>query len=1235
MTTVDYRILGPFEVVDNGAPLDLGAVKQRALLAMLVLHPNEIVSSDRLIEAIWGDDPPRTVTHSIQIYVSELRKLLAGRADTIETRPPGYLLRVEPEQIDAHRFDELRRRTGAQALRSALELWRGEPLADFTFESFAQSHIRRLEEARAAAIEELGEAEISGGDGHSALPLLFDLADRQPLREGVRRLLMISLYRTGRQAEALRVYRDYRRSLGEELGIDPSPALQQLEEQILLQDPAIAGGSSPAAPTGTNWVDARNPYKGLRSFGEADAGDFFGRETLIAELMAGLDGGQRLVAVVGASGSGKSSVVRAGLLPRLRAKTAGRWLIATMLPGRHPFEELQAALNRATGDPRAPTDQVGSGDSGLVRTALRILPTEDSKLILLIDQFEELFTLTDQSTRRRFLKTLVTASGDPHDRIRLILTLRADFYDRPLVHGGFARRFADGVVTVTPLTSSELEASVLEPARSVGTRVASDLLAELIGDMAHQPGALPLFQYVLTELFEQRTGPELTLADYRRVGGLGGALTRTAEETFSGLEPGHQDLARRIFLHLVRIEHGAHGIRRRVGLSELRRLASDPDAVDEVILAFGSPRLLLFDRDPIAGNPTAEVTHEALLAEWPRLRDWIADRRIDLQRREALVGAAAEWELAGRDPDYLLTGSRLALLAQWREDADIGLGEAEIGFLEASLERRRAEEDAQTAIRAESERQRRRARRRTASLVAGVGLVAAALTFAAPTLLDPVLNPPPNVALAFWGVPEATDPYQRQFRAGFEQWISESGQVGETIGLPDTDELFFAIERLAERGTPLVLVGHPDADDLLLATAEAYPETHFVALDRTLGGPPNMTGVGFREEEGSILAGVVGALRSQTGRLGFVGGCDAPLIWRFHAGFEAGARAEDPAAEVTAHYIAPYYDASGFGSISEALETAEEMYRAGIDVIYHAAGFAGYGVFQAAATLTPELGRHLWAIGVDEDQYLAAPDTGFFPPFTPEQWPAHILTSMVKRLDNSTYRLLSEFAAGTLQPGVLSLGLAEEGVDLATSGGFIDPYRPALDRFREAIVSGSLVVPEMAEASVAQTYAAALAGLVAELEPTAARILIDSEFAEREYPADRSLAPVAPWIDQAFGPFPNGMVELDKTLPSQGEVRSGAREVILRDVRQALPGTEVEFVADPAPRRCSAAETTVAISFGAGRWQRDDAARAAVLLFQNATESGWYLVVLGFPPEGGMSVMSAERLPWEAPPPCG
>ncbi|MFN2590052.1 MAG: AAA family ATPase [Actinomycetota bacterium] len=445
-----------------------------------------------------------------------------------------------------------------------------------------------------------------------------------------------------------------------------------------------------------------NPYKGLRAFEEGDAPDFFGREELTAQLAQRL-AQTRFLAVVGPSGSGKSSVVRAGLIPALRrgaVEGSAEWPIVEVFPGARPLDELGAALLRVARNnpPGTLMDELERDDHGLLRAIKRILPPDRSELVLVIDQFEEVFTLVeDEAVRTHFLESLEAAVTDPHSRLRVVITLRADFYDRPLLYRGFAELLRSRVEAVVPLSPEELERVIAEPARRVDVRLEPGLVSQMLTDVASEPGALPLLEYALTELFERRDGNVLTLEAYRAIGGVSGALGRRAEELFADLDQTGQEAAQQVFMRLVALGEGTEDTRRPVPRAELLSLDVEQQGILRMIDAFGAARLISFDRDSRSGTPTVEVAHEALLTAWGRLRRWIDEAREDLRTERRLAAAAREWEDTGRDPSFLAVGSRLEQFEAWQRDAGISTTPEEREFLEASAaerDRRRQEEDA-------------------------------------------------------------------------------------------------------------------------------------------------------------------------------------------------------------------------------------------------------------------------------------------------------------------------------------------------------------------------------------------------------------------------------------------------------------------------------------------------------------------------------------------------------------
>jgi WD40 repeat protein/DNA-binding SARP family transcriptional activator len=926
---VDFRLLGPLEVVsDGGDALSIGTGRKRALLALLVLRANELMTADRLVEELWGESPPPTAQRMLYNQVSALRRAL-GRNGRLETQGSAYRLNVAPGERDVDRFEELVARARAEMhadperaaamLREALELWRGPPLSDLAYEPFAQTEIARLEDRRWAAFEARVEADLTLGRHADVVSELEAAIGDQPLREHLHRQLMLALYRCSRQAEALEAYRRARRTLVEQIGVEPGAELRALHEAILVQDPALdlppgpdelpapleggspllagrdrelaelvallaeacdgrggvvlvsgpagvgktrlaaelarealrrrvsacyigsdsrpgdalatvrrvedgrsaallivddvesasaevldragalAGDSTrrpllllvlhrepepPAAFAGrvgrriqlgpleseavaqiarlhlpgesvplealvaesegiplavhrvaAAWARARAseaiggsagraaaergelrsaeadlsshllelrtvedrgrryategegvplpavcPFPGLATFDEEHADYFFGRERLVAELVARLVGSP-LLAVVGPSGSGKSSAVRAGLLPALAAGVlpgSERWRHALMRPGEHPLAELKRTYPRGGGQ----------------------------RVVLVIDQFEETFTACrDEQERGAFLDALVELAHDAERRGPLVLALRADFYGRCASHEALARLVGANHVLVGPMRRNELRRASEEPARRAGLRVEPSLTDALIADVLDEPGGLPLLSAALLEQWREREGSSMLRAAYERTGGVRGAVGRLAEQTYTGLSEPEREAARRILLRLADAgEHADTFVRRRVPLDEVDG-ERDPHT-STAVAALVDSRLVTADKD------TLEVAHEALLREWPRLRSWLEEDTEGRRLHQHLIHAAREWDDAGRDPGELYRGARLASAVDWMSAHEGDLNELERQFLDHS----RAEAEDEVA-------RQREVNLRLRGLLAGVALL--------------------------------------------------------------------------------------------------------------------------------------------------------------------------------------------------------------------------------------------------------------------------------------------------------------------------------------------------------------------------------------------------------------------------------------------------------------------------------------------------------------------------------
>ncbi len=1057
---VRFEVLGPLRVVDtrdrggddDGAGLHLGGSRQQLVLAMLLASPNSVISTDALVDRLWGDSPPSAARHTLQGYVSELRKLLGP---VIEREGTGYVVRVDSSSLDSSEFEELITKGRAElandpqqasaTLGQGLRLWRGAPFAGFDDSGVLLAERTRLEELKLLATEDRVGAELVVGRHREIAVELDSLCHQYPYSEGLRALHMLALYRSGRQAEALRAFQRTRAVLVDELGIEPSPMLRQLEEQILLQDPALDLASAADEESSDAGGPVTNPYKGLRAFTEADADRFYGRDELIEQLVNIVTGDTGLTVVVGPSGSGKSSLVQAGLIPALRRaeRPDASWVIAVMRPAAYPFTELEAALVRAVENPPATSmDLLWDDDSALLRAVLRIVPDDGSRLLLVIDQFEELFTLVADDQRDRFLRSLIALATDPRSRSRVLVTLRADFYDRPLMHPEFGRLMTGHVVNVVPLAADELEAAALGPALRVGVAFELGLLAAVIAEVSGQPNALPLFQYTLTELFDRRHDSVLTRAAYEALGGIRGAVASRAEEIYQGLDREQQEAVRQLFLRLVTVGRDSE-TRRVVAASELITLDVDTVTMHAAVEAFVTNRLLVRDRDAFSGALTVEVAHEALLSEWERLRQWIDDGRDDLRQHAAYTLALDDWLTSGRDPDYLLVGGRLDHFGQWRAVTTMCLTAPEREFLDEALQRRDQAQVAETLRVAEQTRLRHRSRRRAFAL----GATAAAITTA--SIVAIVSSGGAGNAARIAMVSSSDSPDQPGY----------SYEKGFVRAERDFD---LAIDRREFRDSPHGVITELAADEIDLvildpiastSTAQVTfdPDTHYV-LTAYSGGAldslPNVTSLHWADEQGGFLAGVAAATTTQTGVVAFLGAFSGGGQEDTRAGFEAGAQSIDPDIRFLSAYMNEYgFGSAPFESPTGAQHVANLLYDAGADVIYHDVGRSGAGVLRAASELSTNT---RWVIGSDADQWQSASN----------QERPHVLTSIIKNFEMQIYTVIEAYLDDTLEAGPRRLTVADGLITYATSGYALSAAaRNNLDRTIEQLASGAIQPP--------------------------------------------------------------------------------------------------------------------------------------------------------------------------------
>jgi WD40 repeat protein len=490
----------------------------------------------------------------------------------------------------------------------------------------------------------------------------------------------------------------------------------------------IEPGAGPMAAA----FEGRCPYRGLELFDVEHAPLFFGREALTEWLLDALkrkpSGAEnRFLAIVGASGSGKSSLARAGLMAALKdgkLEGSAAWSRAICRPGSEPFFSLAKALTTIA------TQSVGSvvfdrlqgrkdGARSLHVAAGLVLgePPRAERLVVLVDQFEEVFTIcTDEAERGDLIANLLHAGTVAGGRTIVILTMRADFYPHCAAYADLAAALSDHQVLVGPMTEDELRRAIERPARQAGLEPGPGLVELLVDDIRGRRGALPLLQFTLQELWRRRDAHRMTIQAYHDIGALDGALQRKADAVYAGFSPAQQELCRRIFLRLVQPGEGSEDTRRRASFREV--LPHDPlqaEAVKAVIARLTDPesRLVTAERDqPTAGEATLELAHEALIRAWPQLRKWIETDRAGLRTHRRLNEAAQEWAdatTAAAKEGFLYTGARLAEAAEWSASHSGELSHGEASFLAASQdhERQRRHDDAEKNRRlADAERRR-------------------------------------------------------------------------------------------------------------------------------------------------------------------------------------------------------------------------------------------------------------------------------------------------------------------------------------------------------------------------------------------------------------------------------------------------------------------------------------------------------------------------------------------------
>ncbi|MBV7333108.1 hypothetical protein KFU94_33730 [Chloroflexi bacterium TSY] len=753
----------------NGQPIDIKSRKGLALLAYLAVT-RQPQSRDTLAGLLWPEYDQTRARANLRRTLYNLNRTPV--ADWLVS--DGEMLQLKSEilaNVDVVQFEERLEDGNIEAQQNAVGLYSEDFLSGYSlsdsepFDEWTVMQRARLQWMVLATLETLTKQHLEAGDWDEAIATARHQLALDNWRESAWQQLMSALTRSGRRNEALTAFAECSSVLRRELDVEPDPETVALAEAIRRGElsSGIEEGTSivdvdsvvsatehgelpkmdrPLAPEVTANNGQLAPYRGLFAFREEDAPYFFGREEF-TELLLTTVQEQSIVAVIGPSGSGKSSVVYAGLVAQLRDTVD--WLIISFRPGGRPFHALAGAFVPLLDPALSTTEQLveirrlatalEQGDLTLQDVVERGLQhhAASDRILLIADQFEELFTLcANPNQRQHFLDTLLelvfAGQYQPSPIFTLVLTLRADFLGQALSHRALADAIQEFDVKLGPMTRPELSRAVTNPARLQSVGFESGLVTRILDDVGDEPGNLPLLEFSLASLWEQRINGQIVHSSYDAIGRIDGALARYADEVFVTFD--EAEAARRIFIQLVRPGEGTEDTRR----IALRNELGDDDW--GLITHLADARLVVTGQNA-DGQETVEVVHEALLRSWGQLRSWMETDREFRVWQERMRSGLRQWEATDKDEGALLRGVSLAEAERWLSERNTDLSQPELRFIQASLvlrERREQEREAQRQREldaaqelAATEANAAARLRQRAWLLAGAGLVAVLL----------------------------------------------------------------------------------------------------------------------------------------------------------------------------------------------------------------------------------------------------------------------------------------------------------------------------------------------------------------------------------------------------------------------------------------------------------------------------------------------------------------------------
>ena len=762
MHRLKIYLLGPPQVMLDGVPIiAMRSDKVRGLLSYLAVEVEQPQRREKLAGLLWPDYPEASARSNLRRALADLRKVIDDSQATPpyinSTRQTIQFNNDSPAWVDVTAFTKFAQTSPTQNKptidhwEEACVLYKGAFMEGFSLPDSApfeewlrlnREHLQRLVlDTLYRAADSLGEQ----SEYEQALQYAWRQLEIDPLREKAQRQLMRLLTLDGQRDAALGQYENLKDLLASELGVEPSQDTIDLYG-LLLKDENSLVTSLATRSSVRHAVDEREisscPYRGLAAFQERDAPYFHGRENISAQLVEAVHQAPMIAVILGSSGSGKSSIAFAGLLPHLRAR--GDWLTADFRPGGRPFHSLAAALLPLLDPTLSEIDQLiesqkladALSENSLILNQLleRILGKYErtKRLLLLVDQLEEVYTLSsDISVQKSFISRLLepfeigTSGYQPP--VALVLTLRADFMGQALADREFADLLQNATIMIGPMSRTELRKAIELPAEKQEVAFEIGLVDRILDDVGDEPGNLPLLEFALTLLWAQAETGWLTHAGYEHIGRVEGALANYADTIYQDLDDADRAKTQRIFVQLVRPGDGTEDTRRIAKASEI----GERDWPLTQYLA--DKRLVVTGRD-VANNQTVELIHEALISHWQRLRDWIETDRAFRVWQERLRIGVRQWVNSNDDDGALLRGRLLVEAEAWYQDRESELSEDEQRFIYSSLtlrEQRLKEQEVQRNQELENaQRLAQSEHRRRNILMALVGVLSIAILIA-------------------------------------------------------------------------------------------------------------------------------------------------------------------------------------------------------------------------------------------------------------------------------------------------------------------------------------------------------------------------------------------------------------------------------------------------------------------------------------------------------------------------